>query len=53
MRAALSTALAAALLACSAKEPADLIIVNAAIYTLDDSQPRADAMAVRDGIMDS
>jgi predicted amidohydrolase YtcJ len=49
IRAALSAALAAVLAACSTREPADLIVVNAAIYTLDASQPRAGAMAIRDG----
>ena len=29
--------------------PADLIVVNARIYTVDDGRPRADALAVRDG----
>ena len=34
---------------CTAPEPADLLITNAVIYTLDDSRPRAEAMVVRDG----
>ncbi|HEX2718560.1 MAG TPA: amidohydrolase [Gemmatimonadaceae bacterium] len=29
--------------------PADLVVVNANIYTVDDGRPRAEAMAVRDG----
>jgi predicted amidohydrolase YtcJ len=41
--------LAALLLACPGPEPVDLIVANAAIYTLDPERPRAEAMAVRDG----
>ncbi|HSG66332.1 MAG TPA: amidohydrolase family protein, partial [Gammaproteobacteria bacterium] len=41
--------LAALALGCSAQEPADLIVANAAIYTLDPERPWAEAMAVRDG----
>jgi predicted amidohydrolase YtcJ len=32
-----------------AKQPADLIVTNARIYTVDDSHPFVSAMAVRDG----
>jgi len=50
-RAAVLAALAAAALlaACTPREPADLIVTNAAIYTLDAARPWAEAMAVRDG----
>jgi len=42
-------ALAALLLACAPREPVDLIVANAAIYTLDTDRPWAEAMAIRDG----
>jgi predicted amidohydrolase YtcJ len=44
---AISLALAAPLSAQD--EPADLIVTNAQIYTVDDMRPVAEAMAVRDG----
>jgi predicted amidohydrolase YtcJ len=31
------------------QEPADLIVTNARIYTVDDNRPMAEAMAIRDG----
>ncbi len=31
--------------------PADLIVTNARLYTLDESSPRAEAMAARDGLI--
>lgn len=37
------------LTACSPREPVDLIVTNAKIYTLDETRPRADAMAVSAG----
>ncbi len=33
----------------AATRPADLVVVNARIYTVDDGRPRAEALAVRDG----
>jgi hypothetical protein len=42
----LSLAIAPAL---AAQEPADLIVTNARIYTVDDNRPLAEAMAIRDG----
>jgi predicted amidohydrolase YtcJ len=41
--------LAPAALAQNAAAPADLIVRNARIHTVDDNRPRAEAMAVRDG----
>ena len=41
----LSLAIAPAL---AAQEPADLIVTNARIYTVDDNRPLAKAMAIRD-----
>ena len=35
--------------AAQQQQPADLIVTNARIYTVDDSHPLADAMAVRGG----
>lgn len=48
------TLLAAALLAvpttvAAQERPADLVVTNARIYTVDDNRPLAEAMAVRDG----
>ncbi len=39
----------AVLMSSCAKENADLILVNATVYTLDDSLPKAEAIAIRDG----
>ena len=36
-------------LAAQQQQPADLIITNARIYTVDEAHPLADAMAVRGG----
>lgn len=54
--AALAPALLAATLACAtsalaqpAVAPADLIVTNARVYTVDDSRPLVEAFAVRDG----
>jgi predicted amidohydrolase YtcJ len=41
--------LLAALAAPLAAQPADLVVVNARVYTADDARPLADAFAVRDG----
>src|SRR3954470_6802119 len=53
MIAALRTTLLASLLsaplAAQAARPADLIITNARIYTVDDSKPVVTTMAIRDG----
>src|ERR1051325_11414994 len=35
--------------ALAQRAPADLIVTNARIYTVDDAHPRASALAVRDG----
>ena len=35
--------------ALQAQQPADLIVTNARIYTVDDNRPLAEAMAIRDG----
>jgi len=43
------TALTLSLAGCEKAEPADLVLVNAAIYTLDDADSRATAIALRDG----
>lgn len=46
----LSRAVPIALLAaCSAPEPADRIFTNGVVYTANDSQPRAEAVAVKNG----
>lgn len=46
----LSALVVAALVAAPlAAQPADLVVVNARVYTADDSRPLADAFAVRDG----
>ncbi|MFN4314833.1 MAG: amidohydrolase [Chitinophagaceae bacterium] len=37
------------LIACASRQKADLLIVNATIYTVDDSFSRVEAMAIRDG----
>jgi predicted amidohydrolase YtcJ len=42
-------ALAPATVDAQATTPADLIVVNARIYTVDDGRPRAEALAVRAG----
>src|SRR3982750_2755688 len=42
-------ALAAAQQPQQQQQPADLIVTNARIYTVDDAHPLADAMAVRGG----
>jgi predicted amidohydrolase YtcJ len=42
-------ALAALLAAPLAAQPADLVVVNARVYTADDARPLADAFAVRGG----
>ncbi len=41
--------LAAAISSCSNEPPADLIVTNAKIYTVDEANPMAEAIAVRDG----
>ena len=43
------SSLAALIVACGPQEPADLIVANAAIYTLNPDRPWAEAMAIRDG----
>lgn len=48
--AALCLSVCASLIAgCAQPEPADLLVTDAAIYTLDEARPRAEAMAIRDG----
>src|SRR4029079_17719724 len=47
--AALAAAFTSALAHAPAPAPADLIVTNARIYTVDDSHPFVAAMAVRDG----
>ena len=44
-----ATLLTAPLCAQAQSRPADLIVTNARIYTVDDSRPIVAAMAVRDG----
>lgn len=41
--------LASLLAAPLAAQPADLVVINARVYTADDARPLADAFAVRDG----
>ncbi len=43
------SSLAALIVACVPQEPADLIVANAAIYTLNPDRPWAEAIAIRDG----
>lgn len=45
----LATSTAAAAQAPSAPRPADLVVTNARVYTVDDVRPIAEAFAVRDG----
>lgn len=42
-----------ALLSCSSKksDPADLVFLNGSIYTVDESNPQAEAVAVKDGMI--
>jgi hypothetical protein len=42
-------ALAVSLAACDQHEPADLVLVNGAIYTFDEADTRVTALAIRDG----
>jgi len=46
---ALSLFIAGACTALPAEEPADLVLVDGAVYTVDDERPWAEAVAVRDG----
>ncbi len=39
------------LCACQSAPESDLLVVNANIYTADDAQPKAEAMAVKDGLI--
>ena len=41
--------LVAAISSCSTEPQADLIVTNAKIYTVDEANPLAEAVAVRDG----
>ncbi len=43
------TVLLFTLTSCSMNQPADLILINGNIYTMDDQQPRAEAIASREG----
>ncbi|RMD61120.1 MAG: hypothetical protein D6824_08435, partial [Planctomycetota bacterium] len=45
----LCAAAAAAAVSSAAAQPADLVVVNAAIWTGDAANPQANALAVRDG----
>jgi predicted amidohydrolase YtcJ len=49
MSRALLLLLVPAILAAQTQQPADLIVTNARIYTVDEAHPLADAMAVRGG----
>ena len=49
LRTSLLTAFAAASLGAQTPARADLIVVNARVYTVDDAHPRASAFAVRNG----
>ncbi|MBX2943449.1 MAG: amidohydrolase [Cyclobacteriaceae bacterium] len=42
-------ALVAVISSCSTEPPADLIVTNAKIYTVDEANPMVEAIAVRDG----
>ncbi|HET9010554.1 MAG TPA: amidohydrolase, partial [Gemmatimonadaceae bacterium] len=50
-RFALLSLLLAAPLAAQPARPADLVVTNARIYTVDDARPVVTAMAVRDGVV--
>ncbi len=50
-RFALLSLLLAAPLAAQPARPADLVVTNARIYTVDDARPVVSAMAVRDGVV--
>ncbi|HET9513143.1 MAG TPA: amidohydrolase [Gemmatimonadales bacterium] len=49
MRSTPSAVLLLGLAACSTAEPADRIFTNGIVYTANDSQPQAEAVAVKDG----
>lgn len=49
MRSTPSAVLLLGLAACSTAEPADRIFTNGIVYTANDSQPKAEAVAVKDG----
>jgi hypothetical protein len=53
MSRALLLLLVPAILAAQTQQPADLIVTNARIYTVDEAHPLADAMAVRGGKVQS
>ncbi|MEX0900841.1 MAG: amidohydrolase [Gammaproteobacteria bacterium] len=50
MRAVLITTAILALSACAATPPADQVILNATVITMDPDNPRAQALAIRDGV---
>ena len=39
------------LASCDGREPVDLLILNANVYTVDDERPWAQALAIRDGLI--
>ena len=39
------------LASCGGREPVDLLIVNASVYTVDGDKPWAQALAIRDGLI--
>ena len=39
------------LASCGGREPVDLLILNASVYTVDDDKPWAQALAIRDGLI--
>ena len=50
MRVVIITTAILALSACAATPPADQVILNATVITMDPDNPRAEALAIRDGI---
>lgn len=49
MKSALLMLLPVFLISCSRKQPADLIVINANIYTVNDNFDKAEAFAIKDG----
>src|SRR5690606_151488 len=50
MRTIITIAAILALSACAATPPADQVILNATVITMDPTNPRAQALAIRDGV---
>ena len=50
MRTIVTIAAILALSACATTPPADQVILNATIITMDPDNPRAEALAIRDGV---